>query len=120
MYQLESSRNAPGLARRHVAAAIGPQASDRTDDVLLMVSEVVTNAVVHGEGRINLSVEVTHEAVRVSVSDRGTGMVVARTMAGPSDTRGRGLAIVDRLARRWGVKPLGSEGKTVWFECAVD
>jgi two-component sensor histidine kinase len=118
-YLLESSRLAPRLARRHVASALPPISSDRAEDVLLMVSEVVTNAVVHGEGRISLDVEVAGGAVRVSVSDGGRGQVVAHQMAGASSSRGRGLAIVNRLSTRWGVTGLGSHGKTVWFECLV-
>ena len=84
-----------------------------------MVSEVVTNAVVHGEGRIDLAIEVVGGAVRVSVSDRGRGRIFHQSMARPSEARGRGLAIVDELANSWGVVPYGKQGKTVWFQAAV-
>ncbi len=86
------------------------------DDVTLVVSELVTNAVVHAaqEGPMALSLSVTDHVVRVSLTDESPQRPRQR-QAGDSDEGGRGVAIVDALADRWGVEPLGP-GKCIWFE----
>lgn len=87
---------------------------DRVDDVLLLVSELCTNAIVHtrsGEagGRFSVAMEWTRESVRVVVEDQGSATAPtiggrsgdpART--GPADESGRGLRLVDELASDWG------------------
>jgi anti-sigma regulatory factor (Ser/Thr protein kinase) len=87
------------------------------DDVTLLVSELVTNAVTHGEGGISVVIATDADRVRVEVTDKGNkapdDLVQMPTASAP---KGRGLAIVDHLATEWGVTPLEENGKTVWFE----
>jgi anti-sigma regulatory factor (Ser/Thr protein kinase) len=106
-------------ARRLVRALRGGERErDRgVDDLELVVSELVTNALRHGGSREGNPIELTvldgPHGTRVEVRDRGEGFL-APWSPGPDDPwepGGRGLQIVDRLARHWGVER--SEG-TVW------
>jgi anti-sigma regulatory factor (Ser/Thr protein kinase) len=93
------------------------------DTVELLTSEVVTNALVHArsvgvdpdEGP-DLVVRIGRGFVRVEVYDVSPEVPVRRT-PGPLDPSGRGMWIVDELARDWGVDHMPS-GKRVWFEVA--
>lgn len=87
------------------------------EDLLLLVSELVTNAVLHGGEPIELVLDLRSDAVHVEVRDRGLAMPSARH---PDDheTSGRGLQIVDRMATRWGVEP-SFPGKSVWFDLSL-
>lgn len=82
-----------------------------------MISEVVTNAVIHGRSAVLVDVAVQDRRLRVEVSDDGDGLprLPAVDDALPS---GRGLRIVGLLASDWGVRPK-SPGKTVWFELLI-
>lgn len=84
----------------------------------LLVSELVTNAIVHG--RSGACVEVSLDAdqvLRISVSDDNP-LLLPTVDVRPRATAegGRGLLIVSLLAARWGVAPVAGGGKTVWFE----
>ena len=82
-------------------------------DIYLVVSELVTNAVIHGQGEIRLRLEHDAGDVRGEVIDAGSGFEYELREVGPFATSGRGLLIVDRLTTRWGIH----EGTThVWFE----
>jgi anti-sigma regulatory factor (Ser/Thr protein kinase) len=91
------------------------------DDLELAVSEVVTNAVVHGDAaegsRISVAYRLTDECLRVEVRDRATGTPKAMHQAPGSDIAvdGRGLAVLTAVTTRWGVTP-HVIGKSVWFE----
>lgn len=83
--------------------------------VELLLSEVVANAVLHGQGEITVEVSCTANGVEVTVSDHGPGRPSVRQVPA-SATGGRGMALVDALASRWGVTSHpGGAGKTVWF-----
>ncbi|MFF4352622.1 ATP-binding protein [Streptomyces sp. NPDC001530] len=82
----------------------------------LLVSELVCNALRHAAGPLHLTLEPGPD-VRCSVSD-GSLEPPRPTEAGPEDEGGRGLALVDMLAARWGCES-GPRGKTVWFELPV-
>ena len=84
------------------------------DTVALLVSEVATNALVHGNGDVQVRVLAEQGVLRVEVSDESPRLPVPRA-AGPLEEGGRGLALVETLASAWGVQPEGS-GKIVWFE----
>jgi anti-sigma regulatory factor (Ser/Thr protein kinase) len=83
----------------------------------LLVSEVVTNALIHARTPIRLDVRDFGSRVRVSVRD-GSGVPPARRPADLAAASGRGLEIVEALASSWGVDPSSSRagGKIVWFE----
>ena len=91
----------------------------RLDDVLLVVSELVTNVVLHtdGPGRLGLRVDGHNgdgdRIVVVEVRDGSPSVPVPRHRAGSQG--GFGLRLVDRLARRWGCTA-GPSGKTIWVE----
>lgn len=110
-----------GAARQFVRAGIeGWSDRDRRDVVVLLTSELVTNAIQHGsvQGvpvRIRLLLARRDDLVRVEVWDAS---VLQPLLSEPVDGSGRGLRIVDRLASRWGAD-LEADGKTVWFEVHV-
>jgi anti-sigma regulatory factor (Ser/Thr protein kinase) len=86
---------------------------DVLDALFLVVSELVTNAVLHGQGAIRFRLQLDAGELRGEVIDDGCGFEHELRAAGPDATAGRGLLIVDRLTTRWGVH----EGTThVWFE----
>lgn len=83
-----------------------------------LLSELVTNAVVHAGSQPEVSVLMLGGAIRVEVTDDSPRLPVlaeADTFA----TGGRGLGIVAAEASRWGVRPRPEGGKTVWFEVPV-
>lgn len=89
--------------------------------MILLVSEVVTNAVGHAHSGGQMVLTEMPSGLRVEVSDKGAGEVAPRD-AGPEDVTGRGMAIVAALATRWGVHEGAPDAvwyKTVWFEVDV-
>ena len=103
-------------ARRFVRDALASaESEDLEDTVTLLVSELVTNAVVHGGGEVEVLVRLLPGSVRVEVRDASAVAPIPR-VADDEDTSGRGLALVETLARRWGVDPVAGGGKAVWFE----
>lgn len=98
------------LIRRDIADdLIGADiASDVVDDVLLVASELVSNAVQHANALPSgdLSVQWDRDAagITVSVTDGGGAQQPHERSAGPRDARGRGLTIVSALADSWGIK----------------
>ena len=87
------------------------------DTVALLVSEVATNALVHGAGRVRVRVRPTSQGLRVEVHDEDTTLP-SRRQATPMDEGGRGIALVDALSSGWGAERT-PDGKTVWFEVAA-
>ena len=88
------------------------------DDAALMVSELVTNALVHGRPGITLRLSFERNCLVVAVGDRGEGLVTCNAPE-PEQSSGRGLVVVDALSTRWGVsRTRGQAGKQVWFEVA--
>lgn len=103
-----------GAARRLVRSA-GQEVvpDDLVETAELLVSEVVSNAVVHAGTPIDLEVSVDDGEVLVRVRDGSPQRPVLRRY-GESAATGRGLRLVDDLADDWGVSP-GEHGKSVWF-----
>lgn len=104
-----ASRSSVAHARAHAVDALRQWQID--DDIVealrLIVSELVTNAVVHTASRtIEITVSVTATEAIVTVTDQGLfGTPVARE-ARPEEEHGRGLALVEALATRWESTPL--------------
>ncbi|WP_228032010.1 ATP-binding protein [Streptomyces phyllanthi] len=87
------------------------------EDVLLVVSELVTNACLHAEGPDELWIASDNKVLRIEVSDRGTGQPAPRTPHRAGRPGGHGMFIVQRLCLDWGViRTPGVAGKTVWAE----
>jgi anti-sigma regulatory factor (Ser/Thr protein kinase) len=114
---LPCSRRAPAVARatlRSFEGRLGPQGAT----VGLLVSELVANAVRHGEagerGVIELKVTLTPDRIRVDVVDQGRGFTPPGERHRPSEHGGYGLMITARLSSRWGVRE-GAPTR-VWFE----
>ncbi len=88
----------------------------------LLVSELVTNSVRHGQaeraGEIELSVSVSHETVRVEIADPGPGFDVSPRAEAQDQGSGWGLHLVDVLSDRWGTER--DRYMRVWFELAAD
>jgi anti-sigma regulatory factor (Ser/Thr protein kinase) len=89
---------------------------DRCDEVVLIVSELVTNAVVHARPPLTLRLVIDARRLRVEVEDGDSHEPTPRTPSAHGE-RGRGLSLVAGLCSRWGVRPAPS-GKVVW--CEVD
>jgi anti-sigma regulatory factor (Ser/Thr protein kinase) len=89
------------------------QLAELSDDVLLVVDELVTNAVLHAHGPITLLLDLQGQEVRVEVTDNSPRLPSANPPS-ESGTSGRGLAIVAAISREWGTRPLASGGKLVW------
>jgi serine/threonine-protein kinase RsbW len=114
-------RRSVPLVRQFVREALVDWACEvDLDDVLLCVSELATNALVHGvpPGR-GFRVQLTWgDVLRIEVHDSGGGQVREPVGAGPLAEYGRGLTLVGALADAWGVGER-DPGKTVWCEFAV-
>ena len=90
------------------------------DTVTLLVSEVVTNAILHARTTVSLTVESDGEMVHIEVRDGSPVPPRIHSFATTSAT-GRGLRLLDRLAKRWGVDAdPATGGKVVWFEVAPE
>jgi anti-sigma regulatory factor (Ser/Thr protein kinase) len=111
----------PGEARRFVGEVLrdhGLDTGEVVDAAALLTSELVTNAVLHAAGTINVDVDLDLTAVRVEVADSSEEPPAPRDAA-PEDTSGRGLHLVEAMARAWGVERDRKDGKIVWFELDV-
>jgi anti-sigma regulatory factor (Ser/Thr protein kinase) len=84
----------------------------------LVVSEVVTHAVIHARSDAELSLERSPTALRISVTDHGTGAPAPRELGATTDG-GRGLMIVEKLSTSWGAEPTDT-GNCVWAELAIE
>ncbi|WP_326595777.1 ATP-binding protein [Streptomyces sp. NBC_01803] len=105
-----SAAHAREFARRTL---IRHEYRGRHEDVVLVVSELVSNALRHGHGAPVLRMVGTPGRVRVEVSDDSPARPVPRA-PGPAGG-GLGLRMIDRLAADWGSSPL-ARGKVVWCE----
>ncbi|WP_425582406.1 ATP-binding protein [Streptomyces synnematoformans] len=90
------------------------------EDVLLVVSELVTNACLHGGGPDELRLRAAGKVLRLEVSDSGAGTPEPRTPHRASRPGGHGMFIVQRLCLDWGVqREADAAGKTVWAELSA-
>ncbi|MEO5680277.1 MAG: ATP-binding protein [Acidimicrobiales bacterium] len=119
--QLPRTAQSARRARRTIAAFLDPTdvPGAVVDDLLLLVSELVTNAVVHAGSPPVVSLDADEQRIKVAVADRDPGSRPSIGAPGPGATSGRGVLLVDRLSARWGVEPQSS-GKVVWFELPRD
>src|SRR5882762_1780145 len=88
------------------------------DTVALLVTELVTNAVIHARTELQLIIDVDSGCVGVRVTDAATSLPAVRGHD-RDDMTGRGLTLVDTLATEWGVEPRAN-GKVVWCNLHFD
>lgn len=109
---------ARSFVRSHVVALGGDESAQ--DRAALLVSELVTNAVLHARTQALVSVELTAGdvlAFMIAVAD-GSAARVRQRRYGPQESTGRGLRLVESLSAEWGVEPsqaISAAGKSVWF-----
>ncbi|MFF8012831.1 SpoIIE family protein phosphatase [Streptomyces sp. NPDC007929] len=117
-WRLPARSDAPGRAREQVAALLGRWGArdDTRDNALLLVSELVTNAVRFAEGPVTVRLIRAGHGLLCEVGDSGNGRPRLRR-GDLLDNGGRGLSIVHRLTTRWGVRWTDT-GKVVWAEVA--
>jgi anti-sigma regulatory factor (Ser/Thr protein kinase) len=120
---LSGGTDAAWVARRAIANNDPSLPGPLLDDLSLLVTELVTNAVLHGgataDGAVQIGIQRRADCIRVDVIDRGTDFdPPAPGSNGNSGGGGWGLVLVDRIAERWGIHPVPS-GKCVWFELPV-
>lgn len=93
--------------------------ADAMDAVLLVVSELVTNALVHTDGRVRLDLMRINHRLRVAVADSSARTPVKPTSIGWEATGGRGILLVEAMSTTWGTVPV-SGGKQVWSEIPLE
>ncbi|GGV19401.1 SpoIIE family protein phosphatase [Streptomyces griseoflavus] len=108
-----------GVARHQLRELLHDWSSaDQADSAVLLLSEILTNVLVHTDTDALLLAEVTDggdgRRIRVEVTDAGDDLPHLRR-PGELASSGRGLVLVELLAHTWGVDPRG-EGKSIWFE----
>jgi anti-sigma regulatory factor (Ser/Thr protein kinase) len=84
------------------------------DRAVLLASELVTNAVIHARTELRLRVELRGELLHLAVRDGNPWQLRPATIPDPEAEGGRGLWLVDQLARAWGVNRHPDGGKVVW------
>jgi anti-sigma regulatory factor (Ser/Thr protein kinase) len=116
---LDPASTSPAEARRFArASGCTEHAAEILDDALLLISELVTNAVKHGAPTILLALECDGDGLRVRVRDGAPDLPQPRSA--PEDSEdGRGLTLLAAIADAWGMEPIVDEhgpGKALWFE----
>ena len=113
---LPCSDAAPARARAFLRDTLATWAVDGASSVAeVLATELVSNVVRHVRAPMTLRVVLVDACLRVEVDDPSPELPVPR-LPREVDVDGRGLLLVESLARRWGVTPHDREGKTVWFE----
>ncbi|MDQ3641288.1 MAG: ATP-binding protein, partial [Actinomycetota bacterium] len=82
----------------------------------LLVTELVTNAARHAQSAVDLTVVGEHGYVRIEAHDDSSAIPTAPRV--DTETRHRGLQLIEDLSEGWGVEVRGDDGKTVWCELA--
>jgi DNA-binding NarL/FixJ family response regulator len=113
--RLGANPQTPRLARRFVNSALDRWgAKSEIELVELLVSELVTNSILHARSDVEVSVTIAADVARVSVFDSSPDPPVRKTVR-PDGTTGRGLLMLDALSSAWGIA-FAPGGKSVWFE----
>lgn len=103
-------------ARRCVTVALAHlRRTDLADDASILVSELVTNALIHARTEITLSLEPCRNGLRMAITD-GSSVLPHWSPHRATAMSGRGLLLLERLSTRWGADLLDDGGKVVWAE----
>ncbi len=117
--RMPAAKESVMAARDFVMNSIGPVPSDVRDAIMVVTSELTSNAVRHGASSFEVRIEQHPDRIVIEVDDDSGGDPVLRS-PGPTDTSGRGLQITKALADSWGVRRIhGSVGKTVWAVVSI-
>jgi anti-sigma regulatory factor (Ser/Thr protein kinase) len=111
---LDSALDEARVARRFVKMSLVGLADDLISDVELVVTELVTNAALHGQPPVVMRLSRSLDRVEIEVEDAGRGLPVEVRPRSDGMT-GRGLSLVAALSSAWGVRA-GRTGKVVWAE----
>jgi anti-sigma regulatory factor (Ser/Thr protein kinase) len=111
--------DAAGTARRFLEPIARPLDGDVVDTAKLLVTEVIANAVVHGDPErtdpLRIRMERRNGTLRVQVNDCSRAFEPNVPEPTPGRQSGWGMFLIDELADRWGVQP-SRDGVSVWFE----
>ncbi len=120
---MATARFAPELrsateARQFVEDQLRPAGAgeDTLSHAQLLVTELVTNAARHAHSAVDLTIAGEHGRVRIEARDDSTAIPMAAQV--DTETRHRGLQLIEDLSEGWGVDVRGGEGKIVWCELA--
>ncbi|WP_181806509.1 ATP-binding SpoIIE family protein phosphatase, partial [Streptomyces shenzhenensis] len=113
----EAARHARRFSRR-VLRSWGV-IDDAMDAALLVVSELVTNALIHTDGPVRLDLTLVEHRLRIAVADASPRSPVKPTSIGWEATGGRGILLVEAVSAAWGTVP-ASGGKQVWADLALE
>ncbi|MGP3952979.1 SpoIIE family protein phosphatase [Streptomyces sp. 7N604] len=106
-------------ARRFTARTLRSwKLAEETDVILLVVSELVTNALVHTQGPVRLDLRLTADRLRIAVSDSSPRAPAKPVIVDWESTGGRGILLVEAMSASWGSVPV-SGGKQVWSEIVL-
>ena len=105
-------------ARRFVEDELRPAGAgeDTLCHALLLVTELVTNAARHAQSAVDLTIVGEHGRIRIEARDDST--VIPKAPRMDTETRHRGLQLIEDLSEGWGVDVRGDDGKVVWCELA--
>jgi anti-sigma regulatory factor (Ser/Thr protein kinase) len=109
---LPAKATSPARARRFVGTTLAAWGLDDGDDLVLVASELTTNALLHARTPMRVRLAEEAEGIRLSVRDGSGQQPRGRDFSVESGT-GRGLLLLESLAAEWGVEP-HDDGKTVW------
>jgi anti-sigma regulatory factor (Ser/Thr protein kinase) len=111
-----ADRRSVAAARRFVRVTLtGPgHAPEAVEDAVLIVSELASNVVEHARTEYEIGIAVDGDRARIEVAD-GSAILPAVRDAAHDSERGRGLHLLETLARDWGIDQRSS-GKAIWFE----
>ena len=112
--QLPEGATAPRSARRWLRPHLVGLADGVSDDLELLLTEVVTNAVVHARTASTVRIARADDLLCVEVEDGSPYPPRRRRTRTADDEHGRGVELLDSLATRWGVRRV-QHGKVVWF-----
>jgi anti-sigma regulatory factor (Ser/Thr protein kinase) len=120
---LTEEHGAAAAARRALVEENGSIPSELRDDILLLVSELVSNAVLHAgagpERPLEVQVLRGPRWIVVTVADQGPGFTWQPEPDRGNESGGWGLFLVDQIADRWGAE-CTADGTRVWFEIAYE
>ena len=122
---IPGGEGAPAIARRHARTQLDGEISDLSaSDACLIVSELVTNSVLHADvgidRAVSLEVALLGDNLRIAVSDPGSLRKPRLLPVDPAVPGGKGLQLVDRLCSAWGVTRDAVGTTCVWCELQLD